>query len=120
MRRKSNHDKVLTALLSTKTIAEAAKRAKLSEPTVYRYLNDRNFKQRYRAARRELVESSISQIQAATEQAVETLKRNLTCDAPSTEVRAAQIIIDAAIRGIENLDILERLERLEDEHQKKN
>ena len=114
MAKQTNQEKVLAGLLSTNTIAEAAKKSKISEPTIYRYLSEDDFKKRYRAVRRELLEGAISQIQLASCDAVNTLKRNLTCGAPSTEVRAAQILLDTAIKGSEHLDILERIELLEE------
>ena len=76
------------------------------------------FKSKYRAARREVVEKSISEVQSAMDEAVRTLKRNLSCGSPSAEIRAAQIIIDAGIRGTETVDILERIETLENAYQK--
>ncbi|MGI8542817.1 MAG: hypothetical protein ACR2MD_04980 [Aridibacter sp.] len=108
-----NHEKALTALLTSNSITEAATKAKLSETTLYRYLQDNEFKDKYRNARRNLLESSIGQIQGATSDAVETLKRNLDCGTPSAEIRAAQIILDNSNRAFEITEILQRLENLE-------
>lgn len=113
MPKHTNKEKVLNALLNTASISDAAKTCGLSEKTIYRYLEDESFQKEYRRARRSLVERSIGQIQTATGEAVETLKRNLYCENPSVEVRAAQIILDAANKGIELLDVIERLEVLE-------
>ncbi|MET0753089.1 MAG: hypothetical protein ABWZ66_06935 [Pyrinomonadaceae bacterium] len=120
MPKETNKEKALTALLSSASIAEAAQKCGLTDRTLYRYLDDAEFKKEYRAARRALVENSISQIQSATGEAVETLKKNLHCENPAVEVRAAQIILDNASKGVEVWDILERLEVLEDEHNKQN
>ncbi len=118
MAKDKNHEKAIAALISTTSITDAAKKCRLSEPTLYRYLQDEAFKREYRNARRNVVESAVGQIQSATSEAVSTLKRNMSCEHPSTEVRAAQIILDTAYKGVEMLDILERLERLENEHQR--
>lgn len=109
----TNKEKAVNALLNTNSITEAAKACKLSEATIYRYLNDETFQKEYRKARRSLVETSIGQIQKACGEAVETLKRNLHCENPNAEIRSAQIILDTAYKGIELIDILERLEVLE-------
>lgn len=109
-----NHEKALAALLETSTVSEAAEKANLSPATLYRYLTDADFQKEYRKARRALVESSIGQIQSATGEAVETLRKNLTCENPQAEIRAAQIILDVAFKGIELLDVLQRLEILEE------
>jgi methyl coenzyme M reductase gamma subunit len=113
MPKESNKEKVLSALLNTDSITSAAKHCGITERTIYRYLEDAEFKREYRTARREVYENTIGQIQHATKQAVETLNKNLSCGNPSVEVRAAQIILDASTKGIETLDILERLEILE-------
>jgi hypothetical protein len=55
--------KALVALLSCNTIADAAKKARLGEATLYRYLNDPSFKAAYRRARAEVVEHAITQLQ---------------------------------------------------------
>ena len=120
MPKESNKEKALTALLNSSSIADAAQKCGLTDRTLYRYLDDAEFKKEYRAARRALVENSISRIQSATGEAVETLKKNLHCENPSVEVRAAQIILDNALKGVEIIDILERLEVLEDEHNKQD
>jgi len=120
MAKTTNHEKALTALLGSASIADAAIKCGLSVRTLYRYLEDEDFRKEYRAARRALVENSIGQIQAVTGEAVETLRRNLTCENPSVEVRSAQIILDTATKGIELLDIIERLEVLEYEIENKN
>ena len=120
MPKEKNKEKALSALLQTSSVKDAAKKCGLSEETLYRYLKEPEFNAEYRASRRLLVENSIARIQGLTGQALETLARNLHCENPSVEVRAAQILIDNAIRGVEITDILERLEALENEHQSKN
>lgn len=118
MPKEKNKEKALSALLNSPSITEAARKSGISERTFYRYLDEPEFKKEFRAARRAIVENSISQIQSATGEAVETLKQNLHCENPAVEVRAAQIILDNAVKGVETIDFLERLERLEDEYQK--
>jgi hypothetical protein len=51
-------------------------------------------------------------LQACTE-AVATLRKNLTCGKPSAENRAAATILEQATRGVELLDLCERVEQLE-------
>ena len=67
-----------------------------------------------------MVENSLAQLQKATGEAVETLQRNLHCANPSVEVRAAQAILENAVKGVEMTDILERLEAIENEFENKN
>jgi hypothetical protein len=113
-----NREKALNALFESPTLTEAAKRCKLNEKTLRRYLEDAEFQKEYRAARRVVFEQNIVRLQSLHAGAVDTLERNLTCENPSVEVRAAQIIIEGNRKDFETLDILERLEMLENEHQK--
>jgi AcrR family transcriptional regulator len=109
----TNKEKALSALLKSSTVIEAAKVCGLSEETLYRYLRDKEFVSDYRNARRQVVENSITQLQQASGEAVETLRRNLSCSNPQAEIRSAQIILDNALKGVELVDILERLEQIE-------
>ena len=114
----ANKEKALTALLESATITEAAKKCGLSEKTLRRYLDDAEFQKEFRAARRVIFEQNIVRLQSLHAGAVDTLERNLTCENPSVEVRAAQIIIEGNRKDFETLDILERLETLENAMEK--
>jgi DNA-binding transcriptional MerR regulator len=114
----ANREKALCALLESASITEAAAKCDLNEKTLRRYLDDDEFRNEYRSARRVVFEQNIVRLQSLHAGAVSTLERNLSCENPSVEVRASQIIIEASRKDFETLDILERLETLEDEHQK--
>jgi transposase len=106
------HEQAIAALLSTPSIPEAAKVVGIGEATLWRWLQLPDFSAAYRAARRQVVERAVAELQAAASEAVETLKRNLTCGKPEAENRAAQIILEQAVKGIELVDLQERVERL--------
>jgi hypothetical protein len=109
----ANQEKALSALLEASSISEAARNCGLNEKTLHRYLKDAEFQKEFKAARRMIFEQNIVRLQSLHAKAVETLEKNLNCDNPSVEVRAAQIIIEGSRKDFETLDILERLERLE-------
>jgi hypothetical protein len=112
-KRSRQEEAALAALLSPPTIAEAATLAGISESTLLRWLQEPTFQQRYRAARREVVEHAISGLQLAAGEAVETLRRNLTCGVPASEIAAARVISDQAVKGVELIDLAERVDQLE-------
>jgi AcrR family transcriptional regulator len=120
MPKETNKEKVLAALIETSSVREAAIKTGISEATIYRYLQDKEFLAEHRNARRQTVESAIAQLQSATSEAVDTLKKNLNCENPAVEIRAAQIILDNAVKGVELIDVIERLEVLEHELENKN
>jgi hypothetical protein len=113
-----NREKVVAALLESATITEAAAKCDLNERTLRRYLDDAEFQKEYRSARRAVFEQNIVRLQSLHAGAVDTLERNLNCENPSVEVRSAQIVIEASRKDFETLDILERLETLENADQK--
>jgi DNA-binding transcriptional MerR regulator len=114
----TNQENALNALLASVSITDAAQKCGLSEKTLRRYLGDASFQKEFRAARRVVFEQNIVRLQSLHAGAVDTLERNLNCENPSVEVRAAQIIIEGSRKDFETLDILSRLETLEDEYKK--
>lgn len=98
---------LIAALLSESTHAAAATKAGVSEATLYRWLRLPAFQAIYRQARRDLIDSAVGRIQAATGQAVDTLLTVAkTGQKDSDRVRAAVAILDNAFRGIDQADAL--------------
>ncbi|MGI8468971.1 MAG: hypothetical protein ACR2N3_11035 [Pyrinomonadaceae bacterium] len=118
MPKPNNKEKALNALLNSASVTDASKQSGLSERTLYRFLEDAEFKTEYQKARRRIFEQNIFRLQSLHAGAVDALERNLNCENSSVEVRAAQIIIEGNRKDFETFDILERLETLENDHQK--
>jgi predicted kinase len=97
-----NTQKALAGLLNNSSVKDAALSSGLSEETIYRYLRDEDFRAEYEQAKRQVVENAVSALQQAANEAVETLRRNLTCDNPQAEIRAAQLILDNVFGNSEN------------------
>ena len=112
-KREQLEDRALAALLSEPTIVQAAAKAGISESTLSRWLAEPSFRARFREARRQVVEQAISALQRATGEAVDALRRNLTCGVPAAEISAAKAIVEQAIKGVELVDLVERVEQLE-------
>jgi hypothetical protein len=108
-------EQAIIALLNHPTTKAAGEASGVSETTLWRWLHLPDFQQRYRAARRHLVESSIGRLQQACGDAVETLasiSKN-TGEPASARVAAARTIIEQSLRAVELEDLAERVERLE-------
>ena len=107
-------ERTITALLAEPSIVAAAKVAKVSEPTVRRWLHqDDAFITAYRAARRSLVEGAVAQLQRASTEAVETLCTAMRTGPPAVRVRAADLVLTKAMAGVELLELETRLAVLE-------
>ena len=106
-------ERAIVALLSEPSIEAAAKTADVSDVTIWRWMKLPEFRAKLRDARRAVVEGAIGRLQQTATEAVETLRRNLTCGTPAVEVRAATAILDQAIKAVELFDVVERVEQLE-------
>src|SRR6266540_3697619 len=106
-------DKAILALLTEPTVEAAARSIDSAPATLWRWSQQPEFKARLRDARRAVVEGAIGRLQQAATEAVDTLRRNLTCGTPSVEVKAAATILDQAIKAVELFDLAERVEHLE-------
>jgi DeoR/GlpR family transcriptional regulator of sugar metabolism len=93
MPKQANKEKILTALIETSSIREAAKKCGIAEATIYRNLQDKEFLAEYRNARRATVENAISKMQNAASEAVDRLKELQYCENPAVAARCAQIIL---------------------------
>ena len=108
-------EQAILALLTSPTIPEAATACGIGESTLWRWMQRPDFRDRYREARRQVLEGAITNLQQATGEAASALRRNLSCGVPSVEVRSALGILEQAIRGAELLDLAERIATLEEQ-----
>jgi len=108
-------EKVLSALLQAPNLTEAAKLAGVSEVTVWRYLKDPSFAEKYHNARKTVLDSAIKRLQAASGEAVETLRLIMSKENanPGARVSAAKVVLEQAIKTGEIAEVLRRIESLE-------
>ena len=110
----AKQERALEALLLEPNIRAAARSAKVGETTLFRWLNEPDFSQMYRAARRKIFDDALSDLQKATGEAVATLRRNLQAESESAQIRAAIALIELAIRGRELGELEDRISTLEE------
>lgn len=113
-KRSRREDAAIAALLAEPTISQAASTARISEPTLLRWLAEPSFKARYREARRQLVEHAVSGLQQAAGKAVSALVTIAEDEAapPAARVSAAKAILDQTFRGLETFDLAEEIAAL--------
>jgi hypothetical protein len=106
-RRSRKQEQAIAALLVEPTIAAAAVRASVSEVTLQRWLREPTFAVAYRRERRRNVETAVGRIQAATGQAVDTLVAVAKQGKKDSDrVRAAVALLDHALSGLTDADVL--------------
>ena len=109
----ANQEKLIGYLLTEKTTEEACRKAGINVTTYWRWMKEEKFLREYRKIRRGILENTVTKLQSITHQAIETLERNLHCENPGIEIRCAQIILDQSMKGLEALEVENRLEQLE-------
>ena len=105
----------ILALLSCKTMDDAAKKIEVAPSTLFRWLQDNAFRQQYQKAKSQCVSQAIARLQQASLEAVEVLQTVMAdiTTPPSVRVTASKTIIDSAIKGVELEEIVLRTEKLE-------
>jgi len=108
-------EEAIAALLSHRSIEEAARAAGVGYKTLLRWLEISEFQEAYRKARCEAVQQAVARLQQATGAASLTLLKLMTDpNMPgAVRLRAAAYVFDYAIKGIEVDDIEARLAALE-------
>ena len=105
----------IVALLTQRNIDEAAKAAGVAANTLLKWMKDVEFDRAYRAARRAVFSQSVARLQQATPAAATTLLKTMVdASTPhSVRVRAAECILNHAMKAIKLEDIEARLSELE-------
>jgi len=114
-------EQAIVALLTQRTIEEAARAVGIGTATLLRWLKDPEFDAEYRAARRTAFSQAITRLQQASGAAATTLlKIMVDPNAPvSIRARVADNVLDHAGRGIALEDSAVRLAALEEATQQK-
>src|SRR5437016_3716175 len=98
----------IAALLANPTVQGAAAAVGVNVRTLCEWLKQPAFKRAYAQAREEVLERTVARLLSVTAKAVEALERNLNCNHPGPEIRAAVAILDHALKGSEVLDLARR------------
>ncbi len=110
-----NKEKLLAALLTSRSKKEAAAAAGIAERTMRTYFEDPEFCQRYREAFAGVIEDATKQAQALLMPALSTLQTVMEDEEIPAQARitAAKSIIDYSLKLTEQADVLEQLRELE-------
>jgi hypothetical protein len=105
----------IVALLSHRTIEEAARSIDIAGKTLLRWLKEPEFETEYRLAKRAAYKQSIARLHQASSAAVTTLMKVMVDPGTpaSTKVRAADSILGHIAKAIEIEDIDARVSELE-------
>ena len=115
----AKRDKYMMALLTSSTKAEAYKAAHISKATANRIEQEQDFIEQYNKIRRQAMEQTSDKLQGLAAKAVDTLAGVMDSEqaTPTEKTRAAKIVLDGAYNAQQAQDILNRLDKLEQEQQ---
>lgn len=106
---------VILALLSQRSVEEAARVTGVGARTLYRWMREPEFDAAYREAKRASFSQSIARMHQLSGAAVTTLGKAMldSNTPPATKVRAADTILDHMAKAVELEDLEARLAQLE-------
>ncbi|HLN00864.1 MAG TPA: helix-turn-helix domain-containing protein [Bryobacteraceae bacterium] len=105
----------IVALLSQRNVEEAARVAGIGPRTLYRWLKEPEFDAAYRAAKRAAFGQAVARLQQGASAAATTLLKTMIepTTPASVRVRAAECVMNHAMKAIELEDIEARVAELE-------
>jgi len=107
-------EKAIMLLLQNKKIEEVAQELKISQVTLYRWLKQENFKQRFSEVRQELFNEALNSLKTLSKQAIDTLDDILKNGTKETSrVTASKTVLELALRLKEVEELEKRVEELE-------
>jgi len=112
----SRQRKAIAALLSEKTIADAAEKVKVNERTIYRWLSLSHFRLALMEAEWSVIDNIVRKLIQLQEPAIEMIHKVMVDDdtQPSVKLRAAQTVLDYLIKIRQLRNIENRLVKLEE------
>jgi hypothetical protein len=108
-------EEAILALLTARSVEEAARSANIPSRTLYRWMKEPDFASAFRQAKSVAFAQAVARVQQGAGAAVSTMMR-LMVDAtvpPATRLRAAELVYKHAQDGIETEGFDERLSALE-------
>lgn len=111
--RKSSDETLILALASGASRASAAKAAGVSERTVFRRMQDADFRQRLDEARATMLSNAVARLTASATSAAVTLHNLLTADSETVQLGAARSILELGSRLRESTELAARIAALE-------
>lgn len=112
---KVSDEKIIAALLSTTTNAEAAQAAGLSTTQLYNCMRHPDFKEKLAEARARLLDGATAALQARVGEAVAAMTAVMhDPEAPAqTRLNAAEAVLRNSLKLSERTDVLDRMDTLE-------
>src|SRR5262249_14467648 len=103
----------VAAVASSRTLEGAARRIGVNASTLRRWRELPAFQEAERQARQRILDETLTGIVAMQRKALAALARNLESGTPAAEIRAAELIVNLALKLTETVDLARRVEAME-------
>lgn len=113
-RKRIPNTRIISALLTTNSVKDAAKSARCSQTVIFERLKDDQFQKEMHAAQADLMHESLGKLSQLSTQAVQTLA-DIMNDPDATDtskISTAKIILDKSIVGYEDTQIVDQIREL--------
>lgn len=112
--KKRKNEQIISALLVSPTVKDAAKILNISEQTIYKRLENKEFKQQYDYARLKLLEQTTGYIQGLIAESIKTICDIMLDDTVSRQIQlnAANSILKYSFKFTEQYDIIKEIAEL--------
>ena len=113
---KPNDEKILSALVATRTVAEAAQACGFSERTIYSRLADDDFRAEYDKRRHQTLDNACKALQMALTDAVDVLTEIMKGAeaSPANRLTAGRSVLEYSVKLTELTDLAARVKALEE------
>jgi hypothetical protein len=112
----TRQQKLIVELIRRPTIGSACRAAGIDVKQCYRWRQQPEFAAALAQARDEALADGLGEIKADVRPAGRTLRRCLKSSEDANRIRSAKAILDVAMKSVELLDLLKRVEALERRH----
>ena len=111
----AKQEKAIMELLRNPTVRDASQQAGVGERTLWRWLQEDDFREAYMEARKQAFSRALGLLQQALSEAVLVLKDVMSNpdSRDSSRVSSAKAILDTGLKAMELDDLEERISRLE-------
>jgi len=106
-------EKAILALLGGATILETSAQAGVSKRTVFKWLQELEFRQRLDQERDHIKGRNINLIKATLGDAIKTARMLLKSQSESVRLAACRILLEYGLKAIELSEIVDRVQKLE-------
>ena len=104
----------LPYLVASTTLSEGATRANIARTTLYRWMNDPDFRERFETLRNTAADLAHAELRGLMFKGVLVLADAMDSDDPNLRLQAARTTLYAGLRALDLKELEKRLDALED------